>query len=275
MTMWRAVRRVAAWTGTLAMVTATAAGAQQENPFRWTGSLGSGKVLEVKGISGSIRAERASGGTAEVVAEKTGRDSDFDQVEIRVEQASDGVTVCAVYRPDRYDTDGCDLNHADRDDRRWRGDGEIRVHVDFVVKVPDGVELIASQVSGDVEARDLRSNVTANSVSGDVFVSTTGVAEAHTVSGSLDIEMGSLDWKHLDFKTVSGDITLRLPAGLATDVDFESLSGDLDTDFDLKLQGRRSRRWVGAHVQGTIGDGGGRSLTLNTVSGDVRLRRTR
>ena len=141
------------------------------------------------------------------------------------------------------------------------------------MQVPDGVELVASQVSGDVEARDLHSDVTANSVSGDVFVSTTGVAEAHTVSGSLDIEMGSLDWKRLDFKTVSGDITLRLPEGLATDVDFESLSGDLDSDFDMKLQGRHERRWVGARVRGTIGDGGGRSLTLNTVSGDVNLRR--
>lgn len=273
MTTWRNARRVAALAGALVMVTATALAAQ-DNPFRWSGTLGQGKVLEVRGISGSIRAERASGSTAEVVAEKTGRSSDFDEVEIRVDQNADGVTVCAVYRPERYDREGCDLDHAERRDDGW-GKHDIRVGVDFVVKVPEGVRLDAMQVSGDVEARDLRSDVNASSVSGDVFVSTSGVAEAHTVSGSLDIEMGSLDWKDLDFKTVSGDITLRLPAGLATDVDFESLSGDLDTDFDLKLQGRRSRRWVGAHVRGTIGDGGGRSLTLNTVSGDVTLRRAR
>lgn len=273
MRMWNEVRRAAAVTG-LAVVVAVASAGAQENPFRWSGSLSRGQVLEVRGISGSIRAERASGSNVEVVAEKGGRSSDFDEVEIRVEKNSDGVTVCTVYRPERYDGDGCDPRQRDRGRDHWGGDN-IRVHVDFVVKVPEGVDLVASEVSGDVEATDLGSNVTANSVSGDVTVSTTGVAEAHSVSGSLDIEMGSMDWKRLDFKTVSGDITLRLPDALATDVDFESLSGDLDSDFDMKLEGRRQRRWVGARVRGVIGDGGGRSLTLNTVSGDVTLRRMR
>lgn len=250
--------------------------AAQESPFRWSGALERGQVLEVRGISGSITAERASGSAAEVVAEKHGRSSDFDEVEIRVDEQRDGVILCAVYHPERYDTEGCDLDDRDRGrDEDWRREREIRVDVDFVVRVPEGVELVASQVSGDVEARDLRGDVTASSVSGDVHVSTTGVAEAHTVSGSLDILMGSLDWTRLDFRTVSGDITLRLPESLSTDIAFESLSGDLDTDFDLRLEGRRSRRWVGSRVRGTIGDGGGRSLTLETVSGDVRLHKAR
>lgn len=273
MKTWREMRRAAALV-VMAVVVSAASAAAQDNPFRWRGNMAKGKVLEVKGISGSIRAERASGGTAEVIAEKDGRSSDFDEVEIRVEQHGDGITVCAVYRPERYDSDGCDLNHSERDDR-WDDHKSIRVHVDFTVKVPDGVELMASQVSGNVEARDLHSDVRASTVSGDVYVSTTGVARAHAVSGDLDIEMGSLDWKDLDFKTVSGDITLRLPADLATDVDFESISGDLDTDFDITLQGRNRRRWVGAKIRGSIGDGGGRSLSLNTVSGDVSIRRAR
>jgi DUF4097 and DUF4098 domain-containing protein YvlB len=104
-----------------------------------------------------------------------------------------------------------------------------------------------------------------------VSVSTTGEGWGSTVSGDIDVAMGSLDWKDMDFHTVSGDITLRLPAAFAADVDFESLSGDIDSDFDMKLIGRQSRRWVGAHVRATIGDGGNRSLTLKTVSGDVRL----
>jgi DUF4097 and DUF4098 domain-containing protein YvlB len=129
-------------------------------------------------------------------------------------------------------------------------------------------------VSGDVEARDLRSDVTAGTVSGDVVVSTTGVARASAVSGSLDIQMGGLDWRDLSFHTVSGDITLRLPESFAAEVDFESVSGDLDSDFEVRLNATR-RRWVGQKLRGTIGDGGGRSLSLNTVSGDVRLRTIR
>lgn len=243
-----------------------------EEPFRWSGALAPGMVLEVKGILGSIVAEPASGAQAEVVAEKRGRSSDFGDVEIRMVQESDGVTICAVYNPEDYDTDDCDLDDRRRNDRNDRRGS--RVDVDFTVRVPTGVELIATVVAGDVEANGLSSNVTAHSVSGDVAVSTTGVVEAGTVSGELDITMGSLDWNRLAFNTVSGDITLRLPEALEAEVDFESLSGDLDTDFDLQVDRRRNGRFVGSRVEGTIGDGG-RALSFHTVSGDVRLLRAR
>jgi hypothetical protein len=269
---WRAARRAAALVGV--MMGAAGSLAAQQNPFRWSGRLSSSQVLEVRGISGDIRAEPASGGMAEVVAEKRGRDADFDAVEIRVVEASDGVTICAVYHPEDHPGGDCDMDgDRDRGDRRHRDN--IRVSVDFVVKVPADVEFIGNVVSGDVEALDLRSDVTAGTVSGDVVVSTTGTARASAVSGSLDIQMGALDWRDLSFHTVSGDITLRLPESLAAEVEFESLSGDLDSDFDMRLESTRRRRWVGEKVRGTIGDGGGRSLSVNTVSGDVRLRKIR
>jgi hypothetical protein len=241
-------------------------GTAQDNPFRWNGKMEAGQTLEVKGISGDIRAELSSGNTAEVVAEKRGRSSDFDRVEVRVVKEGDGITICAVYRPDE-NPDGCDMR-----DGGHRGHSDnIRVSVDYVVKLPAGVDFVGNTVSGDVDVKDVRSDVKASSVSGNVSVSTTGTGWGSTVSGDIDVEMASLDWKEMDFKTVSGDITLRLPSAFAANVDFESLSGDIDSDFDLTLKGRQSRRWVGAHVQATIGDGGDRSLTLKTVSGDVRL----
>jgi hypothetical protein len=245
----------------------------QETPFRWTGTLAAGQVIEVKGIMGSVVAEpAAAGGPAEVVAEKRGRPTDFSEVEIRVVEASDGVTICAVYNPEDYVGDDCDLDDRRRDRNGDRG-RDTRVDVDFTVRVPEGVELIAGVVTGDVEAHGLRSNVVAHSVSGDVAVSTTGVIEAGTVSGSLDLAMGSLDWTRLDFNTVSGDITLRVPEGLGAEVDFESISGDLDTDFDMRVE-RRDDRLVGSRVEGTIGDGD-RRLSFHTVSGSVRLLRAR
>jgi hypothetical protein len=45
--------------------------------YRWNGSLAAGQVLEVKGISGSVHAMRASGDRFEVVATKHGRSRDF------------------------------------------------------------------------------------------------------------------------------------------------------------------------------------------------------
>ena len=267
----RVVRRATAVVGTIVLLAAGQAAAQEE-PFRWSGALAAGRVLEVKGIMGSVTAEPATGGVAEVVATKRGRLSDFAEVEIRVVEEPDGVTICAVYHPEDYAGDDCDLDDRRRD---WDDDDrDARVDVDFTVRVPEGVELIATVVTGDVEAHGLRSNVSAHSVSGDVAVTTTGVVEAGTVSGSLDVAMGSLEWTRLTFNTVSGDITLRLPESLGADVDFQSLSGELDSDFDLRVERRRDGRFVGSRVEGTIG-AGGRELSFHTVSGDVRLLRAR
>ncbi|MCG6988898.1 MAG: DUF4097 domain-containing protein [Gemmatimonadetes bacterium] len=257
------VMRYGMATAALAALCGTAVSAQQENPFRWSGTLGQGQTLEVRGISGDIHAELASGNTAEVVAEKHGRSRDFDRVEVRMVKENNGVTICAVYRPDE-NPEGCDM-------RGSHGhDDNIRVSVDYTVKLPAGVDFVGKTVSGDVDARDVRSDVSGSTVSGDVTISTTGKAWGSTVSGDLDVEMGSLDWKDLSFKTVSGDITLRLPSTFAAAVDFESVSGDFDSDFDVTLT-RRDHRWVGSHIRGTIGGGGGRTLEVKTVSGDVRI----
>jgi hypothetical protein len=267
-----AVRRAATLAGTTIVLASGSAGAQEE-PFRWSGALAPGRVLEVKGILGTITAELAPSGEAVVVGEKRGRSTDFADVEIRVVEESDGVTICTVYHPEDYDSDDCDLD----DRRRDRGDRDgrdTRVDVDFTVRVPAGVELIGTVVSGDVEVNGLRSDVSAHSVSGDVAVSTSGVVEAGTVSGSIDVDMGSLEWTRLSFNTVSGDVTLRMPAALEAEVEFESLSGRLDTDFDLRVEERRDGRFVGTRVEGTIG-AGGRELSFHTVSGSVRLLRAR
>lgn len=246
-----------------------AAGLQGQERFEWGASMAPDRTLTVSGISGDVHAVLASGSRAEVVATKRGRDSDFDEVRILVEEDGGGVTVCAVYRWREGDT--CS-RHGDRD---WddRGRRSIDVSVDFEVQVPAGVDFDGNTVSGDVDVVDLRSDVRANTVSGDVFVSTTGVARGNTVSGSIEIEMASVAWRDLEFATVSGDITLYLPEGLDADIDFESLSGDFRSDFDVMVR-HRSNRFVGSELEGTIGDGG-RSLSVHTVSGDVRLRRLR
>ena len=149
----------------------------------------------------------------------------------------------------------------------------IDVEVDFEVQLPAGVEFIGTSVTGDVDVEDVRSDVSASSVSGNIYVSTSELGHGSTVSGDIEIEMGATDWRDLDFHTVSGDITLSFPDGLDADVSFESLSGDFDSDFELDVTRRRDR-FIGSSIRATIGDGG-RDLSFKTVSGDVRLRRSR
>ncbi len=239
----------------------------QADTFEWSGEIASGQTLEVEGISGNIHAVLASGTRTEVVATKRGRSSDFDYVKIEVVEESDGVVICAVYGERNRGCNGeSERSASDHQEHR-----SLDVSVDYEIRLPAGVELVGSMVSGDIDTEGVRSDVTATTVSGDIRVSTTGVAWGTTVNGSMDIEMGGTGWDDLHFSTVNGDITLSLPADVDVDVEFDSLSGDFESDFDSSWK-RREGRWVGSHVRGTLGDGG-RSLSFNTVSGDVTLKR--
>ncbi len=250
-------------------------GASQE-PFRWTGTVPGGKTLEVKGVQGTIRALPASGGEAEVVAVRRGGRHDPETVKLEVVRHADGVTVCAVYprgRGGRRDPGGESGAYNRCDPGEWRNlnvyDNDVKV--EFTVRVPAGVRLVARNVSGDVSAEGLRGYVDARSVSGNVRFTTTAYGEASTVSGEIFASLGSARWNgDLDFHTVSGNITLELPERASTDVKVQTLSGDIQSDFPLEMERRAARR----RAQGTLGEGG-RGLSLTTLSGNVSLVRSR
>ena len=250
--------------------------AAQGEDFEWSGTIARGDVIEIKGVSGNIRATRASGSRVEVVATKHGRRRDLDDVDIEVFEDEDGVTICAMYPVRRSRRRNSRRGPYECEPGGWH-DLNIRdtdVEVDFEVRVPAGVRFVGRTISGNVEAEGLDSHVEARTVSGDIYVSTSDLADVSTVSGSIEAEMGRADWRgDLEFATVSGDITLSFPDNLDTEVEFESLSGDMDSDFPIAIRSR-SNRWIGGHIRGTIGDGG-RSLSIKTVSGDLWLRRVR
>jgi hypothetical protein len=261
----------------LAALTVPAGGIHAQNDtFEWSGRMSSGQTLEVRGIVGNITATLASGDRAEVVARKRGEPDDFHQV--AVEMAEDGnlIVICAVYGEWNHGENRCHPDRRDWDDDEDRDhrNVDMDVRVDYEVRLPAGVDFEGVVVSGDIEAEGLRSDVDVNTVEGQISVITTGRAWANSVSGDIEIDMGDFSGGDLDFHTVSGDITLRLPADFSADVEFSSLSGDLDTDFDMDIRNRHERRWVGSKIEGTIGSGG-RDLTLNTISGDVKILRSR
>src|SRR2546422_400582 len=234
--------------------------------FNWHGRIAAGKRLEVKGVNGDVRAVLASGAEAVVNARKHARRSDPDEVEIKVVEADEGITICAVYPtpPRARQENTC----APGD--RWHSNTENNdVTVDFEVQVPAGIEFNGQTVNGEMSAEGLKGDVRASTVNGSVRVTTTGLAEASTVNGSVYAQMGRADWTNdLEFSTVNGGITLILPAKLDTDVRATTVNGDIESDYPLMISGKFGPR----RLRGTIG-AGGRGLSLSTVNGEIRLRK--
>lgn len=237
---------------------------QEGSEFRWTGRLAAGKTLEIRGVNGAIVVERAAGGEAEVVATKSGRKSDPAEVEIAVVPHDGGVTLCALYPA----VDGKENTCAPGGGRTSSKDNDVKV--EWMVRLPDGANLAAHTVNGDVSARDLTGTVRASTVNGDVDVATRGIAEATTVNGSIHAALGKADWSGtMSFTTVNGGITVEVPSGLGAEVEATTVNGSIDTDFPITVQGKFGAR----SLKGTIG-GGGRGLELETVNGSIRLRKT-
>lgn len=236
--------------------------AREVGDFTWQGVVGSGQTVEIKGVNGAIIAERAVGEEIEVRAEKTARRSDPSEVRIEVVEHARGVTVCAVYPSSRGSENTCEPGSEGRNNVRNND-----VQVTFYVSVPEGIGFFGGTVNGDVEVRDLASDVVATSVNGDIEISTTGFAEANTVNGSIEAAMERYDLEEgLSFRTVNGSISLDLPDDVDADVDASWVNGSLEAELPLKLIGRISRR----SAEGVLGEGGP-ELNLKTVNGSIRV----
>ena len=232
----------------------------QSAEFTWHGEIASGDAIEIRGVNGGIRAVEAEGDEVEVHARKTSRRSDLDDVLIEVVQHSGGVTVCAVY-PGRGNS--CEPGGGGRSNIRNND-----VSVEFTVYVPEGVHLIAHTINGSIDADGLQSDVSAVTVNGSIDISTTGIAEATTVNGSIEARIGEDDISDLEFSTVNGRITLWLPDGVDADVSARTVSGSIQTEFPLTIRGK----YASKNLSGVLGDGGP-NLELRTVSGSIRLLR--
>ncbi|HEX7313941.1 MAG TPA: DUF4097 family beta strand repeat-containing protein [Pyrinomonadaceae bacterium] len=241
-----------------------AAEPQRQSEFRWHEPLAAGRTIEIRGVNGSVSAEPATGGEVEVVAVKRARRSDPDEVRIEVVRTSEGVLICAVYPNPGGEPNTCEPNNSRSNVR------DNDTNVNFTVRVPSGVNFNGRTVNGKVEAERLGADVDVKTVNGSINVSTTGLARAQTVNGSITAVLGNANWPDgLEFKTVNGGIDLTLPASLSARVEAKTLNGEITSDFPLTVTGSFSRR----RLTGTIGGGGDRQLILETVNGSVQIRR--
>lgn len=140
-------------------------------------------------------------------------------------------------------------------------------------------------VSGDVQAADLAGDLRFHTVSGNISgVRLAGAVHLNTVSGDVDFEESNLPSVNAStvsgevametglgegpysFQSVSGDLTLQVPADAHFTAEFQTLSGNLSVQLPVtSVTHTNSRQSV--EVQG-----GGVKVFLNSVSGDMNIK---
>ncbi|MFB6172272.1 MAG: DUF4097 domain-containing protein [Haloarculaceae archaeon] len=160
-----------------------------------------------------------------------------------------------------------------------------RVRVDLTVQVPASVSLArattengdvtAAGVPGDATLRTVNGTATAQDVAGHVTLRSTngdvvargvaGVAGAVTTNGDVDVHVPALRGD-ARLTSTNGDVSAGLAADLAVRIEARTANGHVDVR-DLPLDDEQG---TGSRVSGTR-NGGGPTLTLQTVNGDVDL----
>jgi len=240
-----------------------AAGSRTER-FEWAGQIAPGGTVEIRNLAGDLRARPGSGETVRVRAVKEGRADSPSTVRIEVVETAAGVTICAVYP----DVAGLPRNRCAPGGAAQLASRANDVSVRFEIEVPPSRAFVGMTLAGAVEAIGLDGYVAARTISGDIEISTVGLAEATTIAGDITASIGQPVWdRDLSFRAVQGDLSVWLPANTNTDVWGSTGRGAVATDFPLRI----TRQGASRQLQGRLGSGG-RNLILETVSGDIALR---
>lgn len=283
----------------LALALAPVIAAAQEpsdDLFTWSGRLAAGATFGIRHYNGPIDVRESTTDRVEFRAERRNRRS--GEMSFAVENTSDGVTICGVWRG----RNACDS------DRRGGGDwNEGPPSSRLTVLLPKGVRLHANtgngdvtveKASNDVEVRsgngDVRITLTAGQVdvttgngeleidgatgpvrattgNGRVYVLTsTGPVTARTGNGEIDVRMKTLTGtSDMQFTTGNGSVTVALPSNFNGEIDASTGHGEFRSDFEIRILGRLNPR----HIRGTIGEGG-RRIRMSTGNGRLELRKS-
>jgi hypothetical protein len=254
---------IVVYTGTLGARVARAAGAADD--WTWKDKLAPGATVEIRNVNGELRIEDSKDAEVQVLAHKSAHQSNPAEVRIEAVKHAGGITICPIYpvaageAPNQCIPGGGRMNVPHGND----------VSVAFTIKMPAGLRLVGHTVNGGIKSNATNGEADVKTVNGSIEVAAVGTVKAQTVNGSVHARMDRTDWKgELHIATVNGSVTIDLPAAASAEVHASTVNGGIQTDFGLPVEGK----WGPKRLTGTIGSGG-RTLTVNTVNGSIKLLR--
>lgn len=130
--------------------------------------------------------------------------------------------------------------------------------------------------SDDLTMRDLAGRIEVSLKSGDLrLLNVSGPVVANTISGDIQVRFSVAPSQPSAVSSVSGDVDVTLPAPSKISFSLRSISGEIYTDFDLNLSGGSGMKNLGGQTIEGRANGGGTTLSLKTISGDIYVRKSK
>lgn len=234
----------------------------REQTERITRTFRGGTELHLANVAGDITITRGGGSDIALEVIKTARSRD----DTDAREVLQLVRVEIVERNNRAEVR---TEYPQGDEMRRNNRRNFNVSVTYNVTAPAGVRVRASSISGSITAKDIRGDISAESVSGAVRIINGGrVAVAKSISGNVEVSDSEIDGR-LEASTASGTVTLRKVK--ASQVKVGSISGDVaieDVDAS-QVEGQTVSGSV--RFGGTLTRGGRYEFTSHSGTVNVAL----
>lgn len=219
--------------------------------------LGENDTIEIRNEYGDIRCRAGAVEQVEVLSNSQRLKDDPLMPRIHIGQR-DGRMVIEV----SFVTDETRTESPETDEMKRR-------RVDLTVIMPAEARLVAHTRGGLIEAKGLEREMQADSLSGNIVVSTTATIRARTERGSIKLDLKSDQWEIApSLETVTGNIEVWLPHVANLTISAET-QGRITTDYSIDIRNEAKTK----HISARIGKGGA-TLPITTIRGDVLIFRS-
>jgi len=238
-----------------------AAPASPAGDFRFQKVVAAGTKVSIHDMNGAVTFEPASGDTLEVVAVKTGRQSDLGRVQVVSREEGGTLFFCALWP-------GQEASTCREGGPRGSSHQDVEVNVEFRVRLPAKVAAVnVLTMNGLVRAKEVHGDVNLRTMNGLIDVDATGTIVAETSNGAVTAKAAA--GKTVRLHTNNGKVALTLPAGAGADVDAATTNGRISSDFvDVPPPAMPA-----LHAAKFKIGSGGTAISLHTTNGDVRVQR--
>jgi lia operon protein LiaG len=146
---------------------------------------------------------------------------------------------------------------------------KIKVPDNFSVKVErecgNGGDLEVTGIKNEIEIKNCH-NVKLKNISGPLVVS--------TISGDIDVSFSELSKdKPVSLAAISGEIDITIPSKSGVDLEMKTITGNLYSDFDFSAPDKGIKQVGGSKITSKL-NGGGSSLKITNISGNIFLRKS-
>ncbi len=227
--------------------------------FEFLKTIAPGMPLVVDNPYGDIQIKRSRAPLAPVYAMTQKHVSDLDDASIDI-TLSDAMKVVVSYPPGSVNDDSVAVKT------------NTKRRVDLTIYAPPKTPVFVTTCKGKIIGKGLKSDVTAKSCSGRIFIRTTGTLSAISESGNIGayFKKGQWAWPPR-LKTTSGEISVRMPPEADASVHVTT-AGEIATDFSLDVMFQPQSDIKDAYAK--LGKGT-HPVRIQNLSGNVKLLKSR